>query len=252
MFWISELIDKKINLQFSLFHTFSTCFAFNAFRLIYVAEEGFDAKFFNNPIALQPRAPEKAKAKNVILFLVKNSFTAWEEKRQYVIFILFRISQSASQWDSLSSLKHYSVHLSDAERRGKRGKRIISLNCWKEERKKKKAKTFNILILKWSRKITTGHNRMKSDIYSWWFGIVSWVFNFSYHSWEERGKILRQNCQHLVTCWLRFLCLSFISCHISLSFLTRFLWDKHRNCLKWHWVQKIGRVSVLLIVAVSC
>ena len=181
---------------------------------------------------------------------MKNSFPAWEKKGStwfsfYFEFHKVLLNETLFlRWNIIVC-----IYLTLKER----GNEENVLFHWTVGKKnEKKAKTFNILILKWSRKITTGHNRMKSDIYRWWFGIVSWVFNFPYHSRESWEKILRQNCQHLVTSWLRFLCLSFISCHISLSFLTRFLWDKLRNCLKCHWVQKIGRVFALLIVAVSC
>lgn len=71
---------------------------------------------------------------------------------------------------------------------------------------KKGTKMFNILIPKWSRKITTEWNEKKSDIYCWWFGIVSrLLISLIIVGWgKERKKILRQNCQHLVTRRLRF------------------------------------------------
>lgn len=55
-----------------------------------------------------------------------------------------------------------------------------------EKERKKGAKTFNILISKWSRKITTGYKGMKSDIYG--LALFSWIFNFSYHSQETAAK----------------------------------------------------------------
>lgn len=150
-------------------------------------------------------------------------------KKLYVIFILFRISQSASRW---AESEHWLAFISEAK--------VLSHSkggTWCSRGRGQR--TFNILISKWTRNLTTGHNEMKSDIYGVHpLALFSRVFNFSYHSNALAGKNER-NCRHLVT---RLLCrieVFFTSFHQLPGFIaiyhrhvmTCFLWDKIRNCL---------------------
>lgn len=140
-----DVLREKIRFSILCFHRFLVVnFSINLLHLLHLSTK---------------------QKRNIILFLVQNSFITWRKSCTWFSFYFesCKVLRSPLSFNT-------SLHLSGSMREQKSFHYFIQ---WMKRKENKKCGwLFNILISKWSRNLTTGHNEMKSDIYGVYGSIV--------------------------------------------------------------------------------